>query len=96
MLVEVFKISSRFAAQVSRDPLGCRNGGVHVFHELVFGTIRDVISYHLGLAFLRAVSNGRYPPEPVSENHRTKVEVVGIVLLVCLIIGVVLGVGALL
>jgi hypothetical protein len=67
-----------------------------VFHELVVGTIRDVISYHLGLTFLRVMTNGRYPPEPVSENNRTKVEVVGIVILVCLIIGVVLGVGALL
>ena len=50
-----------------------------MFHELVFGTIRDVISYHLGLTFLRAVTTGRYPPAPVSENNRAKVEVVGIV-----------------
>ena len=37
MLVEVFKISSRFAAQVSREPLGCAKNCTSIMWQRALG-----------------------------------------------------------
>ncbi len=39
MLVEVFTISIRFAAQVSRDPLGCARDCAHINWKVVSGKV---------------------------------------------------------
>jgi hypothetical protein len=67
-----------------------------MFHDVAFGIIQDVVSYHLGLIFLRVVTKGRFPPEPISDGNRRKVEIVGLVILVCLIVGTVYTVSELL
>ncbi len=57
-----------------------------MLYELVVGTIRDFICFHLGRTFLLFVSFGKYPTSPVPANEQTKVEIVGSFVLVGLVI----------
>ncbi len=57
-----------------------------MLYELVVGTLRDLICFHLGRTFLLIVTVGKYPPSPVPENEQTKVEIAGSFVLVGLVI----------
>ena len=43
--------------------------------------ILDLVGYHVGVTFLRIVTFGSYPPEPVDQRHRLPIEFVGILLI---------------
>ncbi len=57
-----------------------------MLYELVVGTIRDFICFHLGRTSLLLVTFGKYPPSPVPEHEQTRVVIVGSFVLVGLVI----------
>jgi hypothetical protein len=66
-----------------------------MLYELIVGTLRDVIAYHVGFAFLRLVTGGKYPPDSPEGSYTTKVEIVGVCILVAIVIAVAYLIGAL-
>jgi hypothetical protein len=54
--------------------------------EFIIGLVRDIICLHIGAAFLRLITLGKYSTEGMTENDKTKVEVVGLFVLAGLII----------
>jgi hypothetical protein len=57
-----------------------------MLYELIIGPIRDFICFHLGLTFLRLVTLGKFPPSPLPDTYKTKIEIVGTFVFVGLII----------
>jgi hypothetical protein len=54
--------------------------------EFTIGPVRDITCLHIEAAFLRLITLGKYPAERLTENDKTKVEVVGLFVLAGLII----------
>ncbi len=54
--------------------------------ELIFDTIVDVVCYHVGYATLWVVTLGRYPKSTVAESEKTKIQIVGFITMVVLLV----------
>ena len=54
--------------------------------ELIFDVIVDVVCYYIGYATLWVVTLGRYPKSTVADREKTRIQIVGFITLVLLLV----------